>query len=107
MATWKREFKLPWREAGPPNHHDDKVDSDLQVKPGMPYLDIIKLLKDNSNLPIAAYHVSGEYAMLKAAAEKVFPQNPPHTLGVCVCVCVCVCGSVWECVPCSRRPRSA
>ena len=25
-ATWKREFKLPCREAGPPNHHDDKVD---------------------------------------------------------------------------------
>ena len=25
-ATWKRESKLPWREAGPPNHHDDKVD---------------------------------------------------------------------------------
>jgi len=28
QSTWKREFKLPWREAGPPNHHDDKVDSD-------------------------------------------------------------------------------
>ena len=27
-ATWKREFKLPWREAGPPIHHDDKVVSD-------------------------------------------------------------------------------
>ena len=27
-ATWKMEFKHPWREAGPPNHHDDKVDSD-------------------------------------------------------------------------------
>ena len=27
-ATWKKEFKLPWREAGPRNHHDDKVDSD-------------------------------------------------------------------------------
>jgi len=27
-ATWKRGFKLPWHEAGPPNHHDDKVDSD-------------------------------------------------------------------------------
>ena len=27
-ATWKRSFKLPWREAGPPHHHDDKVDSD-------------------------------------------------------------------------------
>ena len=28
MSTWKREFKLPWREAGPPHHLDDKVDSD-------------------------------------------------------------------------------
>ena len=27
-ATWKREFKLPWREAGPPNHLNDHVDSD-------------------------------------------------------------------------------
>jgi len=27
-ATWEREFKIPWREAGPPNHYDDKVDSD-------------------------------------------------------------------------------
>jgi len=42
----------------------------LMVKPGMPYLDIIKLLKDNTNLPISAYHVSGEYAMMKAAAER-------------------------------------
>jgi len=30
-ATWKREFKLPWREGGPPNRCDDKVDSDHQV----------------------------------------------------------------------------
>ena len=30
-ATWKRGFKLSWREAGPPNHLDDKVDSDKQV----------------------------------------------------------------------------
>ena len=42
----------------------------LMVKPGMPYLDIIRRLKDASDLPIAAYHVSGEYAMLKAAVEK-------------------------------------
>jgi len=41
----------------------------LMVKPGMPYLDIIRRLKDNSNLPIAAYHVSGEYAMIKAACQ--------------------------------------
>lgn len=39
----------------------------LMVKPGLPYLDIIKLLHDNFDLPIAAYNVSGEYAMLKAA----------------------------------------
>ncbi len=37
----------------------------------MPYLDVILRLRQASNLPIAAYHVSGEYAMIKAAAEKV------------------------------------
>ncbi|WP_224999848.1 porphobilinogen synthase [Cesiribacter sp. SM1] len=42
----------------------------LMVKPALAYLDIIKLLKDNYNLPIAAYNVSGEYAMVKAAAER-------------------------------------
>ena len=42
----------------------------LMVKPALAYLDIIKLLRDNSNLPIAAYNVSGEYAMVKAAAER-------------------------------------
>lgn len=42
----------------------------LMVKPGMPYLDIIYRLKEATNLPISAYHVSGEYAMMKAAAER-------------------------------------
>ena len=42
----------------------------LMVKPGMPYLDIIRRLKDDTDLPIAAYQVSGEYAMIKAAVEK-------------------------------------
>ena len=32
----------------------------MMVKPGLPYLDIIRLLRDNSTLPIAAYHVSGK-----------------------------------------------
>ncbi len=41
----------------------------LMVKPALAYLDIIKLLKDNFTLPIAAYNVSGEYAMIKAAAQ--------------------------------------
>jgi porphobilinogen synthase len=37
------------------------------VKPAMAYLDVIRLLRDNFNLPIAAYNVSGEYSMVKAA----------------------------------------
>ena len=41
----------------------------LMVKPAMLYLDIIHLLKEKFELPIAAYNVSGEYAMLKAAAK--------------------------------------
>jgi len=42
----------------------------LMVKPAIAYLDIIAKLKDEFDLPIAAYQVSGEYAMIKAAAEK-------------------------------------
>ncbi|MBC7425261.1 MAG: porphobilinogen synthase [Bacteroidia bacterium] len=41
----------------------------LMVKPALAYLDIIKTLKDNFDIPIAAYNVSGEYAMVKAAAQ--------------------------------------
>lgn len=40
----------------------------LMVKPGMPYLDVIRVIRDEFNLPVAAYQVSGEYAMIKAAA---------------------------------------
>lgn len=42
----------------------------LMVKPALSYLDVIHLLKANSRLPIAAYNVSGEYSMVKAAHEK-------------------------------------
>lgn len=42
----------------------------VMVKPGLPYLDIITRIKDAYAMPTFAYHVSGEYAMLKAAAEK-------------------------------------
>ena len=41
----------------------------LMVKPGLPYLDIVKSFRDNSHLPIAVYNISGEYAMVKAAAQ--------------------------------------
>lgn len=40
----------------------------LMVKPALAYLDVIRLLKDNSDLPISAYNVSGEYSMIKAAS---------------------------------------
>ncbi len=42
----------------------------MMVKPGLPYLDIISRLRDCTALPIAAYHVSGEFAMVKAAAAR-------------------------------------
>jgi porphobilinogen synthase len=41
----------------------------LMVKPATPYLDVIRRVKDATGAPVAAFHVSGEYAMLKAAAE--------------------------------------
>lgn len=40
----------------------------VMVKPGLPYLDVIRDFRESTTLPVAAYHVSGEYAMLKAAA---------------------------------------
>ena len=42
----------------------------LMVKPALPYLDVIKLIKDNTELPVAAYNVSGEYAMIKAGIQR-------------------------------------
>jgi len=42
----------------------------LMVKPATPFLDILRAVRDRFDLPLAAYHVSGEYAMLKAAAAR-------------------------------------
>ncbi|CAN5592881.1 porphobilinogen synthase [soil metagenome] len=42
----------------------------VMIKPALSYLDIIRRTKDNFNIPIAAYHVSGEYSMIKAAHER-------------------------------------
>lgn len=41
----------------------------ILIKPGLPYLDVIAQAKQQTNLPIAAYHVSGEYSMVMAAAQ--------------------------------------
>lgn len=42
----------------------------IMVKPALPYLDIIRAVRQEYNLPVAAYNVSGEYAMIKAAAQR-------------------------------------
>ena len=42
----------------------------VMVKPGMPYLDVLKAVKDEFKVPTFVYQVRGEYAMLKAAIEK-------------------------------------
>eukprot|EP00166_Cyanidium_caldarium_P006016 ctg_770.g206 len=58
----------------------------LMVKPGVPYLDIIRALHDNTDLPISAYHVSGEYAMLKAAAERGWIDEREAVLETLLCL---------------------
>jgi porphobilinogen synthase len=59
------------REALEEAHLDYQEGADyLMVKPALHYLDVIYRLNDTFHIPIAAYHVSGEYAMLKAAAQQ-------------------------------------
>jgi porphobilinogen synthase len=70
----KKTYQMDYanvREALREAYLDESEGADiLMVKPGLPYLDVIKTIRDNTTLPIAAYNVSGEYAMVKAAAEK-------------------------------------
>jgi len=47
----------------------------IMVKPGMPYLDIVRRVKDSFGVPTFAYQVSGEYAMLKAATANGWLDN--------------------------------
>lgn len=42
----------------------------VMVKPGVPYLDVVRAVREHVDIPVAAYHVSGEYAMIKAAAAR-------------------------------------
>jgi porphobilinogen synthase len=54
----------------------------LMVKPALAYLDVIKLIKDNTELPVAAYNVSGEYAMIKAAVQNGWLNEQRATMEV-------------------------
>jgi len=58
-----------WREALREARLDAEQGADiLMVKPALAYLDVIRAVRDVSDLPLAAYQVSGEYSMIKAAA---------------------------------------
>lgn len=57
----------------------------VMVKPGMPYLDIIKTAKDHFNVPICAYQVSGEYAMLQSAIDNGFLDEKKAIMEALLC----------------------
>jgi len=57
----------------------------VMVKPAVPYLDIVRMVKDRFDLPVAAYHVSGEYAMIKAAAQNGWIDEQRVMLETLIC----------------------
>ncbi len=59
------------REAVREAQADEAEGADLvMIKPGLPYLDVVRAVRESVRVPVAVYNVSGEYAMIKAAAEK-------------------------------------
>jgi len=57
----------------------------VMVKPGMPYLDIVRRVKEEFGVPTYAYHVSGEYAMLKAASQNGWLNEKAVVMEAMVC----------------------
>ncbi|MGN6167475.1 MAG: porphobilinogen synthase [Solirubrobacteraceae bacterium] len=75
------------REALRETHLDVEEGADIvMVKPALPYLDVIKAVKEQSGLPVAAYSVSGEYAMLKAGAAAGFLDERSGVLEALTCI---------------------
>ncbi len=70
----KRSYQLNpanWREAMLECILDEREGADmLLIKPALPYLDIVAKVREQTHLPVGAFHVSGEYAMVMAAAER-------------------------------------
>lgn len=58
----------------------------VMVKPGIAYLDIVREIKNTVNVPVTVYHVSGEYAMIKAAAEKGWLDNDQIMIEQLMCI---------------------
>lgn len=68
--AYQMDFRNP-REAMRESQLDEQEGADiLMVKPALAYLDVIKGLRESTNLPVACYNVSGEYSMVKAAGAK-------------------------------------
>lgn len=74
------------KEAEYEAHLDMQEGADmLLIKPGLPYLDIVSRIKKISNIPVGGYHVSGEYSMIKAAAEKKYIDEKKTVLEMLKC----------------------
>jgi porphobilinogen synthase len=56
------------------------------VKPALPYLDLIRRIKHETSMPLAAYNVSGEYAMLKAGAAAGYLDERAAVLEALTCI---------------------
>ena len=56
--------------------HIAEGDDLVMIKPALAYLDVIRRVKDATGWPVCAYHVSGEYAMIEAAAERGWLDGP-------------------------------
>jgi porphobilinogen synthase len=79
--SYQMDFRRDAREAIAAAAADIAQGADMvMVKPGVPYLDILRSVRDAVSVPCAVYHVSGEYAMLKAAAANKWIDEKPVVL---------------------------
>jgi porphobilinogen synthase len=58
----------------------------VMIKPALPYLDVISAIKRHTDMPVAAYNVSGEYAMVKAAAAAGYLDERMAVLETLTCI---------------------
>ncbi len=90
IPTDKKTYQMDFhnsREALDEVYKDVAEGADIiMIKPGMPYLDIVAKVREAIDLPIAVYNVSGEYAMLKAAAQNGWLDNDRAILESLTCI---------------------
>jgi porphobilinogen synthase len=79
LKSDKKNYQMDYRNSNEALREvslDIKEGADMvMVKPGLPYLDIIKLVKENFKIPVIAYQVSGEYSLLSNGINKKFVNN--------------------------------